>query len=92
MPLAGATVMRGPLGVGHSEHLHNAKILPLSVDLPVVVEIVDSDVNVQRCLPVRGEMIGDGLATLEKVQVLRFGQAPEDAVSADVGNAAAHLP
>ena len=91
MHLAGATVLRGPLGFGHSEHLHNAKILRLSVDLPVVVEIVDSEANVQRFLPALGEMIGEGLATLEKVQVLRFGQARDDAVRAIVGNADAHL-
>ena len=90
MHLAGATVLRGPLGFGHSEHLHNAKILRLSVDLPVVVEIVDSEANVQRFLPVLAEMIGGGLVTLEKVQVVRFGRSQGDAVSADVKNADAH--
>lgn len=90
MHLAGATVLRGPLGFGHSQHLHNAKILRLSGDLPVVVEIVDSDANVQRFLPALAEMIGGGLVTLEKVQVVRFGRSQGDAVSADVKNADAH--
>lgn len=91
MHLAGATVLRGAVGFGHSERLHNAKILRLSVDLPVVVEIVDSDANVQRFLPALREMIGKGLVTLEKVQVLRFGQARDDAVRASVGNADAYI-
>lgn len=91
MHLAGATVLRGPLGFGHSEHLHNAKILRLSGDLPVVVEIIDSETKVQGFLPFLGEMIGDGLATLEKVQVLRFGQPKGDTVSPDADSADVHF-
>jgi PII-like signaling protein len=76
--LAGATVLRGPMGFGHSSHLHTAKILRLSADLPVIVEIVDAAEKIQKFLPVLDGMMGSGLVTLEKVQVLRYGaRAPE---------------
>ena len=72
--LAGATVLRGPLGFGHSSRVHTAKILRLSEDLPVVVEIVDGAERIDAFLPELDPMIGDGgLITLEKVQVLRYG-------------------
>lgn len=72
--LAGATVLRGPLGFGHSSRVHTAKILRLSEDLPVVVEIVDGQDRIEALLPELDLMIGDGgLITLEKVQVLRYG-------------------
>jgi PII-like signaling protein len=76
MHLAGATVLRGPLGFGHSSRLHTAKILRLSEDLPMVIEIVDSEANIEGFLPVLDGMIGSGLVTLEKVKVLRYGAAP----------------
>ena len=72
--LAGATVIRGPMGFGHSSHLHTSKILRLSEDLPVVVEIVDSEDKINAFLPVLDAMMGGGLVTLEKVKVLRYGQ------------------
>jgi PII-like signaling protein len=72
--LAGATVLRGPLGFGHSSRVHTAKILRLSEDLPVVVEIVDGQDRIEALLPELDLMVGDGgLITLEKVQVLRYG-------------------
>ncbi len=71
--LAGATVLRGPMGFGHSSHLHTSKILRLSEDLPIVVEIVDSEEKINAFLPVLDTMIASGLVTLEKVQVLRYG-------------------
>jgi uncharacterized protein len=71
--LAGATVLRGPLGFGHSSRLHTAKILRLSEDLPLVIEIVDSDDKIEAFLPVLGEMVGSGLVTLEKVRVIQYG-------------------
>jgi len=71
--LAGATVLRGPMGYGHSSRLHTAKILRLSEDLPIVVEIVDSKEKVEAFLPVLDAMMGSGLVTLERVQVLRYG-------------------
>ncbi len=73
--LAGATVLRGPMGFGHSSRLHTAKILRLSQDLPVVVEIVDSEQKIGELLPVLDGMINSGLVTLEKVQVLVYGEA-----------------
>jgi PII-like signaling protein len=71
--LAGATVLRGPLGFGHSSHLHTAKILRLSEDLPIVVEIVDSQDKIEAFLPELEKIMGSGLVTLEKVTVLRYG-------------------
>src|SRR5437016_14114808 len=73
MHLGGATVLRGPMGFGHSSRLHTAKILRLSEDLPLVIEIVDSEEKIQAFLPVLDAMMGSGLVTLEKVQVLRYG-------------------
>jgi uncharacterized protein len=72
--LAGATVLRGPMGFGHSSRLHTAKILRLSQDLPLVVEIVDSEEKVNGFLPVLDSMMTSGLVTPEKVQVLQYGQ------------------
>src|SRR5690242_6230952 len=71
--LGGATVLRGPLGFGHSSRLHTAKILRLSEDLPMVIEIVDSEEKVRSFLPMLDEMMTSGLVTLEKVHVLQYG-------------------
>jgi PII-like signaling protein len=73
MHLGGATVLRGPMGFGHSSRLHTAKILRLSEDLPMVVEIVDSEAKIREFLPVLDTMMVSGLVTLEKVQVLQYG-------------------
>ena len=70
--LAGATVLRGPMGFGKSSRLHTAKILQLSQDLPLVIEIVDSEEKVQGFLPHLETMVGGGLVTLEKVKVLQY--------------------
>ena len=75
MHLAGATVLRGPLGYGHSSRLHTAKILRLSDDLPLVIEIVDTEEKIRSFLPVLDPMMTGGLVTLEKVQVLQYGQS-----------------
>lgn len=74
MHLAGATVLRGPMSYGHSSRLHTAKILRLSEDLPVVIEIVESEEKINEFLPVLDGMMGSGLVTLEKVQVLQYGK------------------
>lgn len=74
--LAGATVLRGPLGFGRSSRLHTAKILRLSEDLPIVVEIVDAPERIEAFLPVLERLMGSGLVTLEKVRVLRYGDGP----------------
>ena len=71
--LAGATVLRGPMGFGKSSRLHTTKILRLSEDLPLVIEIVDSEENIEAFLPKLDAMMGSGLVTLEKVQVLQYG-------------------
>jgi uncharacterized protein len=76
MHLAGATVLRGPMGFGRSSRLHTAKILRLSEDLPVVVEIVDAEERIKALLDAIEPLIGSGLVTLEKVRVLRYGDAP----------------
>jgi uncharacterized protein len=73
MHLAGATVLRGPMGFGASSRLHTAKILRLSEDLPLVIEIVDSEEKIDDFLPVVDKMMVSGLITLEKVQVLHYG-------------------
>jgi len=72
LDLAGATVLRGPMGFGKSSHLHTAKILRLSMDLPIVIEIVDSEDKVNAFLPVLDEMMGGGLVTLERAKVIRY--------------------
>src|SRR5215831_10040936 len=74
MHLAGATVLRGPMGFGASSRLHTTKILRLSEDLPLVIEIVDSEEKINEFLPVLDEMMPSGLVTIEKVQVLQYGK------------------
>ena len=71
--LAGATLLRGPMGFGQESHLHTAKILRLSQDLPLVIEIVDSREKIDGFLPLLDGMMGSGLVTLEDVTVLRYG-------------------
>jgi PII-like signaling protein len=73
--MAGATVLRGPMGFGKSSRLHTAKILRLSDDLPTVVEIVDRQQQIDQFLPILETMIGSGLVTVEKVQVIRYGDS-----------------
>jgi PII-like signaling protein len=73
MTLAGATVLRGPMGFGRSSRLHTAKILRLSEDLPVVVEIVEAEARIRSFLEAIEPIMGSSLITLEKVQVLRYG-------------------
>ena len=70
--LAGATVLRGAMGFGKSSRLHTTKILRLSVDLPLVIEIVDSEENINAFLPVLDGMMGGGMVTLENVRVIHY--------------------
>jgi uncharacterized protein len=77
LQLGGATVLRGPLGFGKSSHLHSAKILRLSEDLPMVIEIVDSQEKIDAFIPVLDKMMGSGLVTVEKVQVLQYGDGKD---------------
>lgn len=71
--LAGATVLRGPMGFGASSRLHTTKILRLSEDLPLLIEIVDSEERINAFLPTLDGLMTSGLITLEKVQVLQYG-------------------
>ncbi|MEZ0470121.1 DUF190 domain-containing protein [Luteimonas salinilitoris] len=77
--LAGATVLRGTMGFGRSSRLHTAKILRLSDDLPIVVEIVDAEARIRDFLPALEGMLGGCLVTLEKVQVVRYDGTGPDA-------------
>jgi uncharacterized protein len=70
--MAGATVLRGPMGFGANSHLHTAKILRLSDDLPIVIELVDSEESINAFLPHLDQMVKDGLVTLEDVRVIKY--------------------
>jgi PII-like signaling protein len=70
--IAGATVLRAVEGFGAKSHLHTARILRLSEDLPLVIEVVDRAENIDRVLPALDEMVADGLVTLERVDVITY--------------------
>jgi PII-like signaling protein len=70
--LAGATVVRGPMGFGANSRLHTTKILRLSEDLPMIIEIVDAKEKIDEFMPHIDEMVKEGLVTLEKVQVIQY--------------------
>jgi len=72
--LAGATVLRGPMGFGHSTRLHSTKILDVRENLPLVIEIVDTEDKIKAFLPTLDAIMPRGLVTLEKVQVLQYGE------------------
>ena len=76
MHLAGATVVRGQMGFGKSSRLHTSKIIRLSQDLPLVIEIVDSEEKIQAFLPVLDNMMGGGLLTMEPVKVIDYRAGP----------------
>jgi PII-like signaling protein len=75
--LAGATVVRGIEGFGADSRLHTSRILRLSEDLPVVVEIVDSAERIDRIVPILDEMVREGLLTLERVQIVAYRSSAE---------------
>lgn len=75
--LAGATVLRGIEGFGAHSRIHTARLLRMSEDLPLVIEIVDSEDRVRQALPLLDEMVSEGLVTLETVEVIAY-RAPED--------------
>lgn len=72
MHMAGATVLRAPMGFGKSSRLHTAKILRLSFDLPLLIEIVDTEENINKFVPVIDEMMTGGLVTLETARVIDY--------------------
>ena len=73
MGMAGATVVRGPMGFGERSILHTAKVLRLSEDLPMIIEIVDDRAKIDKFAPVIGPMVSSGLVTIEQVEVLQYG-------------------
>jgi hypothetical protein len=79
--LAGATVLRGPMGFGANSRVHTAKLLELSTDLPVVIEIVDTADKIHELLPFLNDAVTEGMITIEVVRVLRYrhhaGKAPD---------------
>ncbi|HAM00606.1 MAG TPA: hypothetical protein DCQ30_00015 [Acidimicrobiaceae bacterium] len=70
--IAGATVLRAMEGFGAKSHLHTTRLLRLSEDLPLVIEVVDTEDNINRVLPALDEMMADGLVTLERVEVITY--------------------
>lgn len=76
--LAGATVLRGIEGFGASSVLHTSRLLELSSDLPIVIEIVDTEERIDRVLPILDEMVGDGLLTVERVHVIDYRGTPKE--------------
>jgi len=81
--LAGATVLRGVMGFGKSSRLHTAKILRLSMDLPLIIEIVDSQEKINSFLPTLDEMMKGGLVTLEPVKVIHYRAGPQAPATPD---------
>jgi PII-like signaling protein len=76
--LAGATVLRGIEGFGAKQHLHSTRLLSLSEDLPILIEVVDEEAKIRDVLPELDEMLGDGLMTLEKVEVIAYRAAAKE--------------
>jgi uncharacterized protein len=87
MHLAGATVLRASMGYGKASRLHTAKILRLSDDLPLVIEIVDSEEKINAFLPVLDGMLKGGLVTLERVRVLHYRGGADGAMGPTAGAA-----
>ena len=75
--LAGATVVRGIEGFGADSHLHTSRILRLSEDLPIVIEIVDTPERIDRVVPILDEMVDEGMLTLERVQIVSYRSSDE---------------
>ena len=83
MHMAGATVLRGPMSFGKTSRIHTAKILRLSFDLPLVIEIVDSEEKINTFLPIIDEMMQGGLVTLEKARVIDYRADEQNAIGAE---------
>jgi len=75
--MAGATVTRGIMGFGADSRMHSAKLLKLSEDLPVVIEIVDTEEKISALMPFLDEVVTEGLVTLEKVRVVKYRHSPK---------------
>ncbi len=76
--LAGATVLRGAIGFGANSVLHTNKVVDLSTDLPIVIEIIDTDANIEKLLPHLEEMVHEGMITMEHVRIVLYRHNPAD--------------
>lgn len=76
LDIAGATVYRGLMGYGAHSRIHTAQILELSSDLPMLIEIVDSEAYIAKLLPLLDEMMQEGLVTIDEVDVIKYGKTP----------------
>lgn len=83
--MAGATVLRGIEGFGATSHLHTARILRLSEDLPIVIEVADTAEKIEAIMPKLDEMVGEGLVTLERVEVVTYRGGNEQKTGDDAG-------
>jgi uncharacterized protein len=78
LQFAGATVIRGIMGFGAESRIHTAKVLRLSEDLPIVIEIVDTSEKIEEILPFLDETVNEGLITMEKVKVMKYRHSRSD--------------
>ena len=76
LDLAGATVFRGIMGYGANSRIHTAQIVALSSDLPIFIEIIDSEEYIQKLLPYLDEMVQEGLVTIDDIEVIKYGNKP----------------
>ena len=76
LDLAGATVFRGIMGYGANSRIHRAQIVALSSDLPILIEIIDSEEYIQKLLPYLDEMVQEGLVTIDDIEVIKYGNKP----------------
>ncbi|MCF7875327.1 MAG: DUF190 domain-containing protein [Candidatus Omnitrophica bacterium] len=76
--LAGATVLKGQMGFGADSRMHSAKILRISEDLPIVIELVDTEENLNKLLPFIDQVVTEGLVTLEKVRVIKYRHSKDE--------------
>lgn len=76
LDLAGATVFRGLMGYGANSRIHTANIVDLSSDLPILVEIIDSEEYLARFLPFLDDMVGEGLVIIDEIEVIKYGSKP----------------
>lgn len=76
LDLAGATVFRGLMGYGANSRIHTAKIVDLSTDLPVLIEIVDSEDYIAKLMPFLDEMVQEGMVTIDDIEIIKYGNKP----------------
>ena len=74
--MAGASVYRGLMGYGANSRIHTASIVDLSGDLPILVEIIDSEEYIRKLLPYLDEMLEEGMVTIDDIEVIKYGKKP----------------